>query len=135
MLYHNLKLAFRNLLRNKSFSFINISGLPIGMASCIIIGLYIFHELSFDRFHHNHASIFRVNKITNEKGGKALQDAITPGQLAPALTKDIPEVIAATRYRPWFNEMLVSYDTLRLKLDDVVYADASFLSLFNFPLI
>ena len=69
MLYHNLKLAFRNLLRNKSFSFINITGLTIGMASCIIIGLYIFNELSFDRFHKNHAAIYRVNKFINEKTG------------------------------------------------------------------
>jgi len=135
MLYHNLKLAFRNLLRNKSFSFINITGLTIGMASCIIIGLYIFNELSFDRFHKNHAAIYRVNKFINEKTGKAQQDGVTPGQLAPALPKEIPEVAAATRFRPWFNEMLVSYDTVRLKLDDVVYADASFLKLFDFPLI
>ena len=135
MLYHNIKLAFRNLVRHKSFSFINILGLTIGIASCIIIGLYIFNELSFDKFHRQHADLFRINQATNEKGGKAQNMAITPGMLAPAVLKDIPEVAAATRFRPWFNEMLVSYDTIRLKLNDVVYADNSFLQLFDFKLL
>lgn len=135
MLYHNLKLAFRNLSRHKSFSLINILGLTIGIASCIIIGLYIFNELSFDKFHKRQANLFRVNQATNEKGGKAQNMAITPGLLAPAILKDIPEVAAATRFRPWFNEMLVSYDTIRLKLNDVVYADESFLQLFDFDLL
>ncbi|MES1218363.1 MAG: ABC transporter permease [Bacteroidota bacterium] len=135
MLYHNLKLAFRNLVRHKSFSFINILGLTIGIASCIIIGLYIFNELSFDKFHRQHANLYRINKATNEKGGKAQNDGITPGMLAPAVLKDIPEVIEATRFRPWFNEVLVSYDTLHLKLNDVVYADESFLQLFDFNLL
>ncbi|MEP7373273.1 MAG: ABC transporter permease [Chitinophagaceae bacterium] len=135
MLYHNLKLAIRNLQRHTSFSFINILGLTIGIASCVIIGLYIFNELSFDKFHKQHGNIYRVNKVTNEKGGKAQLDGITPGQLAPAAVKDIPEVVAATRFRPWFNEMLVTHDTIRLKLDDVLYADASFLQVFDFPLL
>ena len=134
MMYYNAKLAFRNLLRNKSFSFINILGLTIGIASCIVIGLYIFNELSFDKFHSNHRQIYRVNKITNEKGGKPKMMGSLPACLPPGSMKDIPGVAAATRFRPWFNEMLVSYDSTRLKLDDVVYADANFLEIFDFPL-
>ena len=132
---HNIKLAFRNLLRHKTFSLINILGLTIGLASCIIIGLYAFSELSFDHFNKNHNRVYRVNKITNEKDKQAQQDGITPGQLAPALEKEIPEVVAATRFRPWFSEMLVSYDSVKLKLKDVSYADASFLEIFDFPLL
>ena len=135
MLYHNLKLAFRNLLRHKTFSFINILGLVIGLVSCIVIGLYAYNELSFDKFNSNYASIYRINKNTNEKGKQAQQDGITPAELALATTREIPEVAAATRFRPWFNEMLVSYDTVHLKLDDVAYADASFLKVFSFQLI
>jgi putative ABC transport system permease protein len=132
---HNIKLAFRNLLRHKTFSLINIMGLTIGLASCIIIGLYAFNELSFDHFNKNHNRVYRVNKITNEKNKQAQQDGITPGQLAPALETDIPGVVAATRFRPWFSEMLVSYDSVKLKLKDVSYADASFLEMFDFPLL
>ena len=135
MLYHNLKLAFRNLLRHKTFAFINILGLVIGLVSCIVIGLYAYNELSFDTFNSNYANIYRINKNTNEKGKQAQQDGITPAELAPATTREIPEVVAATRFRPWFNEMLVSYDTVHLKLDDVAYADASFLKMFNYPLV
>src|SRR5438128_2474690 len=131
MLYHNLKLAFRNLFRSKTFSVINILGLSIGLASCIIIGLYVFSELSFDKFNANHSQIYRIDQIINEKGKEGDKNAITPGLLAEELPKKIPEVVAATRFRPWFTEMLVSYDTVHIKLDDVVYADAAFLQMFD----
>jgi len=132
---HNIKLAFRNLLHHKTFSLINILGLTIGLASCIVIGLYAFSELSFDHFNKNHTRIFRVNKITNEKDKQAQLDGLTPGRLAPALEKEIPEVAAATRFRPWFSEMLVGHDSVKLKLKDVSYADPYFLEIFDFPLV
>ena len=132
---HNIKLAFRNLLHHKTFSFINILGLTIGLASCIIIGLYAFSELSFDHFNKNHTRTYRLNKITNEKDKQAQLDGLTPGQLAPALEKEIPEVVAVTRFRPWFSETLVGYNNVKLKLEDVSYADASFLEIFDFPLV
>ncbi len=132
---HNLKLAFRNLLRHKTFALINILGLTIGLASCIIIGSYVFSELSFDHFNENHSNIYRVNKITNAKNKQAQYDGLTPGQLGPVLEKEIPEILAATRFRPWFSDMLVGYDSIKLKLKDVSYADASFLTIFDFPLV
>src|SRR4051794_19216599 len=135
MLYHDLKFGLRNLKRNKTFSLINILGLSIGLACCIIIGLYAYTEFSYDKFHSSHSAIYRVNKITNEKGEHSQHDALTPGKLAPALVQEIPEIVNATRFRPWFNEMLVSYDTIHIKLDDVIYADASFLNVFDFPLV
>ncbi|MBS1600588.1 MAG: ABC transporter permease [Bacteroidetes bacterium] len=135
MFYHNLKLAFRNLVKHKTFSFINIAGLSIGLASCIIIGLYAYQELSFDRFHSNHKNIYRINKSTNEKEKHAQLDGITPGQLGPALTKEIPEVAQATRFRPWFSDILVSHDTAKSKLKGVAFTDPSFLQIFDFPLM
>jgi len=135
MLYYHFKLAVRNLWRHKTFSAINILGFTIGLASCIIIGLYVFNELSFDKFNTNHALIYRVNKINHEKGKDAQLNGITPGQLAPALEKDVPEVTLAARYRPWFNDMLVTYDTISLKLPDVAYADEAFLKMFSFPIV
>ena len=132
---HNIKLAFRNLWRHKTFSFINVLGLTIGLASCIIIGLYAYNELTFDQFNQNHSTIYRINKVTNEKGKQAQRDGITPGNLAPALDKEVPEIAAACRFRPWFNEMLVSYDTVKINLADVAYADNSLLTMFDFPLV
>lgn len=135
MLYYNFRLAFRNLWRHRTFSIINILGLSIGLACTVIIGLYAYTELNFDQFNANHAQIFRINKFTNEKDKQAQQDGITPGPLAPEIVGQVPEVAAAARFRPWFNEMLVSYDTTHLKMDDVAYADQSFLNMFDFPLI
>src|SRR5262245_55380100 len=126
MVYYNLKLAFRSLYRNKTFSLINMLGLTIGLASCVIIGLYVYAEISFDHFNSRHQQIFRVNKVINEKGKKGNIDAVTPGLLASGVPAEIPEVEAATRFRPWFTEMLVSYDTIHIKLDDVAYTDNSF---------
>ncbi|HXB10063.1 MAG TPA: ABC transporter permease [Puia sp.] len=135
MLLYPLKLLLRHLARSRTFSFINLLGLTIGLASCILISLYVYQQLSFDRFHPDHARIYRVNKITDEKGKQAQLHGITPGQLAPAAAKEIPQVTAACRYRPWFNDMLIGYDTVHLKLPDVAYADQPFLDMFNFPLI
>ncbi len=135
MFVHNIRIGLRHLRRNKTFAFINVLGLSIGLACCVTIGLYAYSEFSFDTFHQNHRSIYRVNKITNEKGKESQHDALTPGKLAPAVVTEIPDVLAATKFRPWFNEMLVSHDTTRLKLDDVAYADASFLRVFDFPLL
>ena len=131
----NIRLAFRNLQRQRTFSFINILGLTIGLASCITIGLYAYSELTFDQFSESHSNIYRINKITNEKGKQPQQDGITPGPLGPALEKEIPEISAVCRFRPWFTEMLVSYDTVRISLDDVAYSDNSLLTMFNFPLV
>ncbi len=135
MVFYPFKLLVRNLTRNRTFSLINLLGLTIGLSSCLLIGLYVWNELSFDRFHPDHRQIYRVNKIMNEKGKQAQLHGITPGQLAPAMVKEIPQVMAACRFRPWFTDMLISRDTVHLKLADVAYADESFLQLFDFPLL
>ena len=88
-----------------------------------------------NQFNNNHNHIYRINKNTNEQGKQAQQDGITPGKLAPAAASEIPEVAAAARFRPWFTEMLVSYDTVHLKTDNVAYADQYFLQMFSFPLL
>ncbi|MFI5153238.1 MAG: ABC transporter permease [Chitinophagales bacterium] len=135
MLYHYLKLAWRNLSRSRIFTLINIFGLTIGLTSCVVIGLYVDNEMSFDRFHANHSRIYRINKNLNEKGKQSQKDGITPGLLAPALEQEASGIAWAGRFRPWFNDMLVSHDTIRIKLKDVCYADESFLKIFDFPLI
>src|SRR5688572_9102442 len=135
MFYHTLKLTLRNIWRHKTFSFINIMGLTVGVTSCILIGLYAYNELSYDKFHADYNNIYRINKVTTEKNKQAQLHSITPGQLVPSITTSVPEVQHAALFRPWFSEMLVSYDTIRFKLNDVAYADKGFLNVFDFPLI
>ncbi|MFN8348370.1 MAG: permease prefix domain 2-containing transporter [Spirosomataceae bacterium] len=135
MIRNNLKIAFRHLAKNRVFSAINIGGLAIGLACCMTILLYVHFEWSFDQFHSKAHRIYRVNKTVTEAGKNTELHAITPGAMAPALTADYPEIEKAVRVRPWFNDMLVSYQNTHLKISDVVYADAAFFEIFDFPLV
>ena len=84
-----LKVALRNLFRYKGFSLINIFGLAIGVACCILMFLFVQHELSYDRYHENSSRIFRV--IRDVDGFKTAPTAFA---LAPALNQDFPDIKA-----------------------------------------
>ena len=132
MLKNYLKVAFRNLLRNKGFSIINISGFAIGMASAILILLWIQDEFSYDRFHKNPDRLFQVWSNDSLDGGiRSL--VFTPQMLAPALKHDYPEVEDAARIG-WSFPSLFSYRDKKLKITGT-WADPSFLTMFNFPLL
>ena len=132
MLKNYLKVAFRNLLRNKGFSIINISGFAIGMASAVLILLWIQDELSYDRFHHNEDRLFQVWS-SDELDGGIRSLVFTPQMLAPALKKDYPEVEDAARIG-WSFPSLFSYKDKKLKITGT-WADPSFLTMFNFPVL
>jgi putative ABC transport system permease protein len=132
MLKSYIKIAFRNLLRNKSFSLINISGLAIGMASAIIILLWVQNEISFDRFHANQDRLYEVWENESRDGGT--QTSLHTQQLmAPALKRDFPEIENATRVS-WNMSNLVAYGNKKIKAD-AVWVDPAFLTMFRFPLI
>ena len=96
MLTNFFKVAWRNLLRNKGFSFINIAGLAIGMAAAILITLWIQHEMSYDQFHVKKDRIYEAwNKA--HFSGKLQCWNTTPKILARTLEKDVPEVERAVR--------------------------------------
>ena len=132
MFKNYLKVAFRNLLRNKGFSIINISGFAIGMASAILILLWIQDELSYDRFHKNPDRLFQLWSSDSLDGGvRSL--VFTPQMLAPALKHDYPEVEDAARIG-WSFPSLFSYKEKKLKISGT-WTDPSFLTMFNFPLL
>src|SRR5438105_14865675 len=93
MLKNYLKVAFRNLWRHRLYSSINIFGLGAGLAVCVLIMLYIFDELSYDRHHKDAERIYRVASITGNGDTWAAQ----PGPLAWAVKADLPEVEQVTR--------------------------------------
>jgi hypothetical protein len=95
MVKNYLKLAFRNFKRRKGHTIINVLGLAIAVACCIFIGLYVQHELSYDRFHPNSDDIYRLTQatITPEKTN---MDATTPFPLAPTLESEYPRLIKKT---------------------------------------
>jgi putative ABC transport system permease protein len=128
-----LKIAFRNLWRNKFFSAINISGLAIGLATCMLIGLYIWDELSFDRFHEKYSRIYRMN--TDVKfGGKEMKLAVTPDPAGATMVKDYPEVEKAVRFRD-YGSFLVKKGEQSLKESKIIYVDNEIFDIFTFPLL
>src|SRR5687767_7034995 len=90
MIRNFLVVAFRQILKNKTYSIINIGGLGIGLACCIAIGLYTHDELSYDRFHPNR-HVYRVTEV-QEQAGDYYPVAVTPGVLAKELKHDFPSI-------------------------------------------
>src|SRR5215211_1342772 len=96
MLRNYLKTAWRNLLKNKVFSFINILGLAIGLCCFLLISMYVLDELSFDKYNAKAARIYRVNSDIRF-GGTDLNLPVTPDIMGATLKKDYPEVEEFTR--------------------------------------
>jgi len=99
MLKNYLKIIFRNIKRFPAFSFINISGLAIGMICTFLILLWVKDEMSYDRFYKNADDLYRVIENQYYAGGEIFPVALTPSGLAPALKEEFSEVIRVTRYR------------------------------------
>lgn len=124
--------AFRNLLRNRSYSFINIVGLSIGLACAMLIILYVKDEISYDRFHKNVKQIYRVDrKLTRDNGDIDYSGytGIFPG---PRFTAGIPEIQGFVRFRNGQKDLKRGTD---IQLQEVFYADSNFFSVFSFPLL
>lgn len=131
MFKNYLKVALRNIKRHKGYSFINIAGLSIGMACCVVLFLYIQNELSYDGFHEKADQIYRVIS-QSEKDGQVDRFAKTPAPLAPALLKDFPEFEKAIRVGK--NVFEIIYLNKRF-YENVFFADPEIFDVFTFPLI
>ena len=134
MLKNYLKIAIRNFLRFKYFSIINVTGLAIGFAAVILIVLYIKFQLSFNDFHVNEGKIFRVSVKAKQNGQLEGDSFIFTPPIGPAMKNDLPEVKNYTRYRIPQTEYF-TYDDKPFKVENVIYADSTFLTMFSFPLI
>src|SRR5436190_1112445 len=117
MFKNHLKIAFRNLVRNKAFSILNIFGLAIGLATCLIIMLFVQNELSYDRYNKKADQIVRVIFRGTVQGQKMNESHVMP-PTAQALKKDYPEVLEATRIR--------DYGRPRIKYGEKIYSDNAF---------
>jgi len=125
-----LKTAVRNLKRQKGYTFIKISGLAIGLAVCILLLLYIWDELSFDRFHKNADNIYRLIYYSNNSNQS--YPWVAP-QVSQMLLDNFPEIREATRILPRDGRM-IKYKDDRFKENDFIYADDSFFNIFSFEL-
>ena len=134
MLKYNLKISFRQLLKNKIFSIINIAGLVIGIMSFIVILQYIRFELNYDNFHKDAENVFRVRN-DYYKGAKLDEmTAACPPPLAPALKDNFSEVEEYVRLLRGIRMVISNEPENRnFRSDDIYFADSSFFSVFSFP--
>ena len=100
MIKNYFKIAWRNLVNNKIDSAINIIGLSIGMAACLLILEFVSFELSYDRFNKNATEIYRVTNDRFQKGKLVQHGTITYSAVGPAMKADFPEVLNNTRVEP-----------------------------------
>src|ERR1700753_599041 len=128
-----LKLAWRNMIKDKLFSLINILGLSIGIAVCLMIFLFISNEFSVDGFHKNGDRIYRVMRSFNNNG-KPGSVSYLSGPYGPALLNDFKgEILKAVRVNP--NDDLFKAGDKSFHEMRVVNVDSDFFSLFSFPLL
>ena len=135
MLKNYIKIAFRNLKKSKGYSFINVAGLAIGMACCLLIVLYIQDELSYDTFHLNADRIFRVVASSSEDSVPTNANGIFG--TGPALKKDFPEVEDFVRIRKMGQgkKIYVGYGDRKFYEEWFFFADPNIFTMFTFPLI
>jgi putative ABC transport system permease protein len=136
MLKNYFKIAWRNLLRYKGFSLINIFGLAIGLTCCILVSLFIIDELSYDKYHKDSARIYRVVKDFVNDDGSKLPDATTPPAIGAAIQKDIPEIEHMARLMPgWGGKFYVRNGEKKFIEENVYRADSSIFDVFTFQFI
>ncbi|HET6996938.1 MAG TPA: ABC transporter permease, partial [Chitinophagaceae bacterium] len=136
MIKNYLKIAWRNLLRYKGFSLINIFGLAIGLACCILVGLFIIDELSYDRYHRDSGRIYRVVKDFVNDDGSKLPDATTPPAIGASIQHDIPEIEHMARLMPgWGARFFVRNGEKKFIEENVFRADSSIFDVFTFQFI
>src|ERR1700710_1477366 len=133
MIKNYLKVAWRNLWKNKGFSFINITGLAIGMCGAILIFAWIQDELSFDQFHVNKDNLYKVWNRSAPNSNKINTWDITSSPVAPALQQEFPEVKGTARVY-WPNDRLFNYADKSIVANGLD-VDKQFLTLFSFPMI
>ena len=132
MIKNYFKTAWRNLWKNKIYSFINITGLAIGMAACILILLFVFYERSFDDFHKK--NIYRLNEVQKFEGMVSSQKvALSMFPMAPTLKEDFPEIKNFTRINR-AEKVPLNYGDKKIYIDHTCFVDSTFLALFDFTL-
>jgi putative ABC transport system permease protein len=132
MLWNYIKISFRKFRRQKFYSLLNIFGLATGMATVILIMLYVLDELSYDKFHAHEKDLYRVVENQYYSGQPVFPVAVTPGPLAEALKDDFAEVEMATRVHSAWNSF--QYEEARFD-DHGIYVDNDFFRMFSFPLL
>ena len=134
MLRHFLIVSWRNILRNKFYTVILVLGLSIGIASALLLGMYTWHELTYDNFHEKKDRIFLVG-VHQKDGEEEGESGWTTPPTGPALKEFFPEVEATVRLCTWFSDVLVTRDDKGFSEDNIIGADSSVFEVFTFQFV
>ncbi|MGQ7855090.1 ABC transporter permease [Pedobacter sp. WC2501] len=127
----NLKIALRNLWKNRGYAFVSIAGLAVALTIFILTMLYSNYEKGYDSWNIGYEQIYRVNYKSSTE-----DVALSPGNMATISKERIPAVEASTRIQDyWFGDMLIKTKVKSLYVNDVVLADSNFLKVFSYPLV
>jgi putative ABC transport system permease protein len=134
MFKNYMKIAVRNLLKHKAYSFINILGLAVGIAASVLIFLYVRDESSYDRFHAKADRIYRITADWSNKGDSRIHQLGTPSVLARTIRDKYPQAESVTQLCGPLGDIFLKYRDNNLKETDVYLAEPSFFEIFTFPL-
>ena len=134
MLRNYIKLAFRNIMKYKFFSAINILGMSIGIAACLLILLYIVDELSYDRFHTNADRIYQVG-LHAKIGDQDITVANTCPPMAETFVEEVPGVEQATRIANFWGTPSLKYEDKAFTEEKIFHADSNFFNFFSYKLL
>lgn len=136
MFQNYVTVALRNILKHKLFSFINIAGLMVGMACCLMIFVYVQDELSYDRFHKNADQVYRV-ALHGKIGGQEVMTSNSSLPVGPALASEVSGVESFTRLRrsTYGAGYAIRFEDKAFTEDRVLYADSNFFTFFSFKLL
>lgn len=132
MIRNYFKIALRHLQKNRLYSIVNLTGLAIGITCCLLVGIYIWHELSYDRFHKNADRITRVTWEYNF-GDAVTNTANTGTKVGPEFRRTFPEVEAYARTLKY--PSVIRYENQMFEEKNFLFADSAFFTMFSFPLL
>jgi hypothetical protein len=127
------KITLRNILRHKGFSFINISGLAVGMACCILILMYVSEELSYDNFHEKGSRIYRANTISSI-GTNTRSYSVVPAVFAEGVATSTPEIETATRILG-FGPLRIRHQDREHEVSNILLVDPTFFQIFSYDFV
>ncbi len=128
------KISLRHLIKNKTFAFINVFSLAVGLAACVVIYLFVSDERSFDTFHSKNKNIYRLDEVQKFTGTNEQKVALSMPGMAPAMKQDFPEVQSYVRLWLRGKELITKEDTKQL-IENVMVVDSTFFDVFDFPLV
>ena len=129
MFKNYFKIAWRNLLKDKQFSFLNLLGLSTGIACALLIWLWVSDELSIDKFNKNDGRLYQVMKTAPTGDGAIVTYPSSPGLLAQSMAKELPEVALATAVRPGYGAGILSTTAFKISGTPIpVFPEAKIIS-------